>query len=374
MRMRLAVALVLAAGVGFAWPHAAAAQDSVAVAHPWFEEISVNGFVSSWYSYNFNRPPDRLNAFRVFDLDDNTFQVGVAELVAQRAVSKPGDAGFRVDVAMGSSVPRVSAASGLFRDPVTGVAQDIDLQQALASYIAPVGSGLRLGAGKFVTHCGMEVIEGYDGWNDQATRSFLFGYAIPFTHTGIRADYTFGPKVAATAMLVNGWDDARDNNAAKTGGIQLALTPSPAIGLILNGLVGAERPGNDHDVRSLLDVVLTAKASDLTFGLNGDIAQEQTPAGDHDTWSGAAGYARWQASPRFALALRGEVFDDPQGVRTGVTQTLSEGTITPELRITPRWLLRGDLRLDHSNHDVFATGTGVKDTQTTLLVNVLAAF
>jgi len=371
---RSALVLWLALGVGIACPHAALAQDSVAVAHPWFEEITLNGFVSSWYSYNFNRPPNGSNAFRVFDVDDNTFQVGGGELVAQHAVSKSRDAGFRVDLAVGSSIPKVSAASGLFRDPVTGVAQDIDLQQAFASYVAPVGSGLRLGAGKFVTHCGMEVIEGYDGWNDQATRSFLFGYAIPFTHTGIRADYAFGPTFAATAMLVNGWDDAKDNNRAKTGGVQLALTPSPALALLVNGLVGAERPDNNHDVRSLLDVVFTAKASKLSLGLNGDLGREQMPAGDDDTWSGLAGYARWQPSQRFALAMRGEVFDDPQGVRTGAAQTLAEGTLTPELRVTPRLILRGDLRVDHSNHDVFPSHADLKDTQTTILVNLLASF
>ena len=37
----------------------------------------------------------------------------------------------------------------------------------------------------------VEVIEGYDGWNDQYSRSLLFGYAIAFTHTGVKATYPF---------------------------------------------------------------------------------------------------------------------------------------------------------------------------------------
>ena len=40
------------------------------------------------------------------------------------------------------------------------------------SWNAPCGSGLRFDAGKFITHHGYEVIEGYDGWNDNATHSF----------------------------------------------------------------------------------------------------------------------------------------------------------------------------------------------------------
>jgi hypothetical protein len=39
-----------------------------------------------------------------------------------------------------------------------------------------------------VTLAGYEVIE---AWKDpNITRSILFGFAIPFTHTGIRANYT----------------------------------------------------------------------------------------------------------------------------------------------------------------------------------------
>lgn len=36
----------------------------------WYEEIAVNGFLSTSYSYNFNRPASGTNQFRVFDFDD----------------------------------------------------------------------------------------------------------------------------------------------------------------------------------------------------------------------------------------------------------------------------------------------------------------
>ncbi len=44
---------------------------------------------------------------------------------------------------------------------------------------------MQIDAGKFVTPIGAEVIESQDNWN--YTRSTLFGYAIPFYHTGLRA-------------------------------------------------------------------------------------------------------------------------------------------------------------------------------------------
>src|SRR5216117_2740265 len=109
----------------------------------WVGEVSFDGFLSASYSYNFNRPASGTNQFRVFDFDDNTFKLDVFELVAQRPVVKPRDAGFRVDLTLGSSIPQVTASAGLFRGPA-GQAEDIDVHQAFASWVAPVGTGLRL--------------------------------------------------------------------------------------------------------------------------------------------------------------------------------------------------------------------------------------
>jgi hypothetical protein len=374
--------MLLAVGAGLPWARAARAQDSVAVPRPWYEEVAVNGFVSTSYSYSFNHPDSRLNTYRVFDFDDNTFKLDVVELVIQRAVTKPRDSGFRVDFEAGGSIPRVSAASGLFRDPATVQAQDFDLQQAFASYVVPAGSGLRVDAGKFVTHFGAEVIEGYDGWNDNATRSLLFGYAIPFTHTGVRASYGFGPKLAAMAMLVNGWDNATDNNRAKSVGSQLAFTPNGSLALYLNGMIGAERSGNNSDLRSLLDAVATLAVSPhLKAGVNIDFGQEQRLAPRPPpeppataTWSGVAGYLRFTATDGIALVLRGEGFRDRDGVRTGTPQTLGEVTFTPEFRVTTRFILRGDVRRDWSDRQVFTIGSRPADHQTTVLLSALTWF
>lgn len=287
-----------------------------------------------------------------------------------------------MDFEAGGSIPRVSAAIGLFRDPATGEAQDFDLQQAFASYVVPAGSGLRVDAGKFVTHFGAEVIEGYDGWNDNATRSLLFGYAIPFTHTGVRVSYGFGPKFAAMGMLVNGWDNATDNNRSKSVGSQLAFTPNASLALYLNGMIGAERAQSESDLRSLLDVVATLAVSPrLKAGVNIDFGQEEglvprAPPESPSTaaWSGVAGYLRFSATDGVALTLRGEGFRDRDGARTGTPQTLAEVTFTPEFRVKPRLVVRGDLRTDWSDREVFTSGNRPADHQTTALVCALTWF
>jgi Putative beta-barrel porin-2, OmpL-like. bbp2 len=338
----------------------------------WYEELSVNAFVSASYSYNFNRPASGTNQLRVFDFDDNTFKVDVAEIVLQKSVAKPGEAGFRIDFVAGSSIPRVSSSYGLLQG------QDVDLQQAFVSWIAPVGSGLRLDLGKFITHFGYEVIEGFDGWNDNATHSFAFGYETPFTHTGIKASYTFSEHLAGMCEIVNGWDDARDNNTSKSIGAQLTWTPSKAVTVYGNFMTGPERPNVNSDPRTTFNAVAQWRLTPLTVftvdALYGSEKGAVTP-GETATWWAIAGYARLGLSDAFAFCLRAEYFDDAEGARTGTAQKLTEVTVTPEWKATPRLIFRADLRVDWSNTDVFVKNDGAfKGNQATVFLNGIYVF
>jgi len=78
----------------------------------------------------------------------------VAELVVQRAVAKPREAGFRRGPGGRGSIPGSRRRRACSAIPPTSVAEDLDLQQAFASYVLPIGSGVRLDAGKFVTSHG----------------------------------------------------------------------------------------------------------------------------------------------------------------------------------------------------------------------------
>lgn len=350
---------------------------------PWYQQITFGGMVSTSWEHNFNSPASRTNQFRIFDTDSGSFNLDVADLVVERTISDPGQVGFRVEVLVGGLVPKVTAAAGLFRD-AQGKAGDLDVLQAYLGYIAPIGRGLRIDVGKFATHVGYEIVEGRDGYNDNHTHSFLFGYAEPITHTGVRFSYPLSEQVSAKLLVVNGWDDVRDNNSGKSVGAQLALTPSPRLSVYANYIGGPEQPDNNSDLRHAFDLVAIAKAGpSLTLSLNGDYGRESrvplaatAGGGVRDaTWGGVAGYARYAFSERFALVVRGEWFDDPQGARTGYAQTLNEITLTPEYRPHPHLVVRGDLRRDQSNRAVFELSDGAfGTTQVTVSVNALVVF
>ncbi len=313
----------------------------------------------------------------MFDFDDRELKLDVAELVLQRPASGPGEIGFRFDAAAGQTIPRVSAASGLFRDSDTGQSEDYDLQQLYVSWVAPLGSGLRIEAGKFVTPFGYEVIDGYDGYNDNQTRSFLFGFAIPFTHTGLRVCYDFTAAVSATLLVVQGWDDWQDNNAGKSIGAQIAFKPSEVWSLWITAMGGPEQKDNSENDRLLYEVTSTWKTSDeLTLGLDAVYGTERglLAGGAAARWSGLAAYVRCDFSDTFALALRSEAFDDSDGVRTGTAQTLKSLTLTPQYKLGQHVVLRGDLRHDWSNENAFEDHSDLVLSQTTASVGLIVTF
>jgi hypothetical protein len=93
------------------------------------------------------------------------------------------------------------------------------------------------------------------------------------------------------------------------------------------------------------------------------------------TWQGVAVYARYAFANRAAATLRAEWFDDPQGARTVYVQTLKEITLTPEFRLSPSLIIRGDLRRDWSDRRVFEANDGsLTDSQVTVSVNAVFVF
>ncbi|MGA9115555.1 MAG: outer membrane beta-barrel protein [Bacteroidota bacterium] len=337
----------------------------------WYDDVALNVFLSAGYSYNTNRPDSATNLFRVFDSKDNSFQIHVMELSLKKDPAiAPWSTGFRADITAGSSIPRVSRSAGL-------ESGDLDLQQAFASFVAPIGSGMRFDVGKFVTPLGSEVIEGYDGYNDNGSRSFLFGYAIPFTHTGLRATYSFSAAFTGTLFAANGGDNAVDNNRGKSFGAQLGWTPVEGATMLLGAVTGPEQPDNAADRRTVIDFVGTvAVLPELTLGLNADVGAEEraAPGGGTAKWGGLAVYLRWHCCEPFSLSLRAEQFEDLDGARTLQAQILRELTLTPEVRLGDHLLIRSDLRVDKSTMPVFQKGGDWSDMQSTVSLSMLFVY
>jgi len=353
--------------------------------------ISVHALVDSGYEHNFNQPIGNVNNIRVFDEDG--FQLTQGNLHIER----DGTVGFVTDLNVGQVANTLSTATRYSSTSHVGP-QWFDPTQYYLTYTAPFGSGVSFEAGRFVTLLGAETINTYNNQNYNESKSIIFGFGIPFTHTGVRASYTFNDYVAATAGLNNGWDDPADsNNGGPNYEGELTLNnKEKSLALVINGIWGpnffATSPGVGHSNSNLgaIDPIVTWKPS---FVPNLTLQSEylyasQTGAvanGHSATWQGLAGYVVYDWTPSFESATRGEFFQDKDGARTGTSQTLWEITQTLSYKIpeVTGLVARLEYRHDNSSQNFFTNNNFVSPVtgtqhlwhgQDTLGANFIYAF
>jgi len=336
---------------------------------------TLSGFVDTYYGQNFNNPASRNNMLRAFDLSTNQFGLNLVELVADKQPDANNSrTGYHIALGFGQAMNVVNGT-----DP-GGLGFGQYLKEAYFSYLAPVGKGLQVDVGKFVTPHGAEVIETKDNWN--YSRGLLFTYAIPFYHFGIRAKYTFNDKYAVTGYLVNGWNDVVDNNTGKTYGATFAWNPNKKFGIAQNYMAGPEQTDINSNWRQLSDTVVTySPTGRLSFMVNYDYARgDRIPTVLKPVyWTGAAGYVRYLLNATNALATRYEYYDDKYGVTTGgflnpTPQHLHEFTETYEHLLAHHILTRFEFRRDMSNQPSFLKGTTPVMTQNTATAGFVFMF
>jgi hypothetical protein len=339
---------------------------------------TISGFIDTYYGYNSNQPSGRVNTYHNFDINSGQFGLNMIELVADKAPDATASrVGYHVALGFGQAMNQVNATE--IGPGGTELNFDQYLKEGYLEYLAPVGKGLQINVGKFVTPAGAEVIESKDNWN--YTRGILFAWAIPYFHYGMSAKYAFNSKFAVTGYLVNGWNNSVDNNSGKTTGFSAAWTPNAKFSLIENYLVGPEQTDLNGNFRQLSDTVLIYNATPkLSLMANYDYGHDR-PAGAFNSvhWSGIAGYVKYAMNDKWSIAGRGEYFNDHDGFATGATQNLSEFTFTLQRMIAAKIMSRLEFRRDMSSADVFPYRSGPPafgpvDSQNTVTVGLIYAF
>jgi hypothetical protein len=332
--------------------------------------LGVSFYLQGGYTYNGNASAATTgsgeNDLRWLDHKANSFTLDLAQIVILKDAAA-GTAGFKVKLSAGEYAKLIHAA-GLG----DAGADAFDVTEAYVSYIVAAGKGLRFDLGKMGTFVGAEVLEAKD--NPNYSRSLLFNYAEPLTHTGLKMSYPFTDAVSAALFVLNGWDNATDNNKAKTFGLSLGLTPTEVFSASINVLQGPEQTDNSSNARTLLDVVATIKPTKkLSFIVNYDDGKEEKALGTADAkWSGLSGIVKYDLSDKYSVAVRGEYFKDTDGYRTGTVQKLKEATLTFDAKLDGGLILRPEYRHDISDTQSFDDGT--KKTQDTIALGVMYAW
>ncbi|WP_020526534.1 porin [Flexithrix dorotheae] len=303
--------------------------------------LSLSGSVDTYYKYDFSGNP---NIGTSFGEDQNSFSIGMANLIASKEVGK---ASFVADLSFGprsnGSIPNA----------------DFHIQNLYVSYA--LTDKLSVTGGYMGTFVGYEVISPTANFNYSTSYLFTNG---PFQNAGLKFDYAVSDRVALMVGVFNDWNvytmnDAAGNMDVNSFGAQLYLSPVDGWDAYINFVTG-ENNGNE------IDLTTTYQVSDaLLLGLNA--ASYSAPKIDNGDGSetdgggfaGGALYVNYALSDAFALGFRGEYFSDDklnilmEGEKSSVTAfTVSANIGSGPLKFIP------ELRLDSAEKDIFVDGDG----------------
>jgi len=357
-----------------------------------------NFLLDGYYGYNFNAPIGRANLLRAYDVSSNAFSLNQAALVIENApdLSKGKRFGARLDLQFGQATQATQGNAA--NEPRPWIYRNVF--QAYGTYIIPAGKGLTVDFGKWASSLGLEGNYTQDQMN--YSRSYWFAF-LPFYHMGLRANYKFNDTLGINYWITNGTQQTEPFSGFKDQVFGLTVAPRKYINWTINYCLGKEHPDtiffpnpgqpnlpqlqglplqpipNAPEGRlHILDSYATWAASPkLTFALEADYVIQRLNANSSPTHaSGGAAYARYQLTPKFALAGRAEYLSDHGGIFSGVTQALKESTLTSEYRFADGFLMRAEWRRDFSNQLYFLTGTQgiLKKEQNTATLGVVLWF
>lgn len=325
--------------------------------------IEISGLVEMGYTYNFDNPATRQNAFRVFDLQDNRGVFNQFDLSIERAVDyhkNTLDIGGKVELMYGEDA-RFIHANGIF-DYQSGRDQ-FDPVQFYADITLPVLGGMRLRLGKFVNLVGYESINPTADFIGFYSRSFVFGSGYPFTHFG--GLLTFDPvkNVTVTGGITRGDEQGfKDMNDAVSflGSVNWVINKQMA--LYVSNSTGPEQPGDNSDYRTTWDATLYYQPNQkCKLAINGYYVYDNAgnPSGHSGSLYAFAGLASYQMCKEAAFKVRAEWLHDHDGLRTPEGTDLYEVTVGLDIVPVAKGMLansiivRPELRYDFSDSAAF---------------------
>ena len=351
--------------------------------------ITVGGYLEGGFTASTSRPPGSFITGRVFDtrhehvvLDQWNFFFDRPVDYAKAAQNHTIDIGGHLDLIYGFDSGLIHS-NGLFDNPATlGVTKgfyagrsdpenQFDINQAYVDVALPIGSGLRVRVGKFVTLLGEEVIN--PTGNALYSHSYLFGFAIPFTHTGVMGEYKLNDDWLIDAGMTRGWNQSiNDNNGNPDflGGV--TYTPQETDFLkkwkfIANLSEGPQATRDNGDWWTVIDLQAYYTVNDkLSVSVNGDYGDAPHGLAPKSAqWWGLAGYAAYILNPMFTLNGRLEWYEDNNGFTLGTGGRLNvyEATVGTAIKPFPtdnlgqNLVIRPEVRFDYADKKFFDAGT-----------------
>ncbi|MEP7142355.1 MAG: outer membrane beta-barrel protein [Ferruginibacter sp.] len=310
--------------------------------------FTISGSVDVYYRVGLSgnaKGSEALNNFTSFTNSNNTFQLGMASIKAQYTSGKVGAV---IDLGFGKRAEEFAYAD-------EGTLQSV--KQAYLFY-AP-SDKVKFTFGKFGTHIGYELLD--PQLNKNYSMSYMFTNG-PFSHTGIKADFTLGGGMGLMIGVANPIDVTAPANGSdpKTLIAQVSSVGSKySVYLNYAGYFGGKE--YNPDASSLNQIGLTASATlsdKFSLGYDGTVQfvkqEDYLGPGKPKTtnWWGSALYANLTATDKLGLTLRAEYFGDKKYAIKTPGSDIFEATLSGNLKVGGFTFIP-ELRLDHAKDKVF---------------------
>lgn len=267
--------------------------------------IRVSGFLDLFYCYDMNRPsgPSRQSFFyhhnrhNEFNLNLGFIKLGV------------GHKKYRANLAL-------QAGTYVADNYVQVPAMLKNVFEANAGLSLNKKNDLWLDAGIFASHIGFESAVTSDNWT--LTRSLLAENS-PYYFSGAKLSYTPNDKWLFSALALNGWQRIQrlEGNSLLSFGSQITYTKNENVQLNWSTFIGTDSPDSTRKMRYFSNVYgkfQLHKKLGIIVGIDYGLQQKGKDSTAYNHWFSPVVIVRYAWKEKWALALRGEYYEDRSGV------------------------------------------------------------
>lgn len=278
----------------------------------------------------------------------NAFDPNMGLVYLDKSPSENSRWGFELGFQAGNDMDAQKPAKD--QNPIPGADVLTYIARANVSYLADVGKGLRLRAGLMNSFIDFESM--YAGNNPNYTRAWMADYS-PYFLIGAGGDYQVRDDVSVSFYVLTDYDYLAFSGKQPKYGSQFKWNLTSHWTLTQNVFLGPEQDNTAMRYwRGFSDTLLNWRADDLMVNLAYDVGTEKRAVGGlQSLWMGSAIWTRWHIAGPWSVALRPEVYWDPDGEMTGSKQLIAAITTTAEYKLPlgpSNALLRLEFRHDSS--------------------------
>lgn len=331
--------------------------------------ISVSGYVEVYYSYDLNKPANNDKAGFLYSHNrHNEFNLNLGFIKAAYSSER-----VRVNVALAAGTymnANYAAEPGVLKN----------IYEANVGVKLSRNRNLWLDAGIFSSHIGFESAVSKDCRT--LTRS-MAAENSPYYESGAKLTYiSDNSKWLLSALALNGWQRIRrvDGNSLMSFGTQVQYNPTASATLNYSTFIGTDKPDSSRLMRYYHNLYAIFNAGKLGITAGVDIGMEQQSKGENafNSWYAPVLILYYPISEKWAVAARGEYYNDEKGViiASGTPDGFKTSGVSLNVDYAPLpdALLRLEVRSLNSKDAVFTRQKGLSKSNTFITASMAVSF